>query len=1242
LLLRIENLPTDGQQKKLNGTSMQTLVNTQSARGFRLLPCHSIGPGLLCFISLTSPRRGLNIPALMDSSDKFAGPTLGRLRLLLVLLALLLLMPISIAQTTTSGGLAGVVTDPSNAVIPNADVEIKDNAKGTNQATKTDREGVYRFFFLAPERYTLTVSHAGFRGESHDVNVLLGSPGTLNITLELAGGRATVKVTDEMPLLQGENGDVSTTVNLLQISQVPNPGNDLTYIAQTAPGAIMNTDTIGVGYLGNFSILGMPGSANLFTLNGMNDNNIQGNTNNSGALGIMLGQNEVQEATIVSNGYSGQFGGVAGAGVNYLTKSGGNAFHGNAQYYWNGSALNANNWIYNATQVPRPFDIAHQWAASLGGPIKKDKLFFFFDTEGMRVILPFGFQVVLPSAKFESETLRNIDLIFGSISPPHRFYEQMFSLYNNTPGASAATSGASKQDPWGCNGLQDPNDPNLGTTEACAVYFGKNVDSPSSQSLVSGRVDWNVGASNRIFLLVQYDHGQRATYVDPISPLFNAYTHQPWWQGQFSETHTIGSTAANQFLLAGTYINQVSSVANSAQTHAAFPTVLNWSNSGTPFTALGGLDNLYASPGGSRTTQFQISDDFVKTRGKYKFAFGANFVRTYLTGYGYNFDGTGLLLPQTINAFFYGGVSPSNPSKDFTALHQSYPAATWNRFAFYSLGMYGQEEWRVRSNLTLTFALRADHQSNPVCESRCFARLSGPFDAISHNPDQPYDQAILADQKQAFLHTDSIAWSPRFSFAWQPLGVSHNTVIRGGGGIFYDPVPGALGTGLAYNSPLFNYFSLKGYNLTPDENNSLFQNANNSNKAFKKGFTAGQNLAQIQNTDPNFTPPSFQTPTNTTHSPQYQKWSLQAQQSFGPSTSLTIGYFGNHGIHELFYNPNANAFGFGSFPKTECTSSPVPPCADARFGQVTQYETNAISNYNGMVVSFEQRFTRWGSGIFQANYTYGHALDEVSNGGIGAFTYGSSLSPQDANNLRGSYGAADYDARHSFNANYVWEVPVKEALGAHGSDYLLKGWQLSGTVIARTGFPYTAIDYAEAGNLINNNFFGTIYSVPVAPLGPAGPCGKGAANPSSPVRCQPPQVLNDGITPNPNARFVRTGCETGFNTGTLGPSGSCTGGTAVSFAQGRNRFRGPSYFNVDFAVMKNTKIPYWENGVLSIGFQFFNLFNHANFGTPDNWSSDSTFGQILYQEQVPTSILGSGLNANVSGRMIQVRAQLQF
>jgi len=188
------------------------------------------------------------------------------------------------AQTTTSGGLSGVVTDPSNALVPKAEVEIKDIAKGTIQSTKTDYEGVYRFFFLAPGRYTLTLTHVGFRRESRAVTVLLGPDVSVNVTLEIAKASTSVTVTEEAPLIQAQNGDFSTTMNQKQIGEVPNPGNDLTYIAQTAPGVVMNTD----GGNGNFSSLGMPGTSNLFTMNGMNDNDNGEGTNLVSSLLLLL------------------------------------------------------------------------------------------------------------------------------------------------------------------------------------------------------------------------------------------------------------------------------------------------------------------------------------------------------------------------------------------------------------------------------------------------------------------------------------------------------------------------------------------------------------------------------------------------------------------------------------------------------------------------------------------------------------------------------------------------------------------------------------------------------------------------------------------------------------------------------------------------------------------------------------------------------------------------------------------
>jgi hypothetical protein len=1137
------------------------------------------------------------------------------------------------AQTTTSGGLTGVVTDQSKAVVPNAHVEVIDNAKGTSQSTRTDREGVYRFFFLAPSTYSLTVTREGFRKESRIVNVLLGPPGTANFTLEIAKTSSEVTVTDEAPLIDAENGDVSVTMNQKQISDVPNPGNDLSYVVQTAPGVVMNTDTS----FASFSILGMPGFSYLRTIDGMNENDNYQSNWLGGKLFLTLGQNQIEEATVVSTGYSGQFGGAAGGNINYFTKSGGNEFHGNAQYYWNGRVLNANNWFLNAFGQPRPSNTANQWAASFGGPVKRDKMFFFLDTEGLRVLIPQIFQVTIPSPEFEAATISSIESNPKLTAASVIFYKTIFNLYNAAPGATSAVPGGfSSSDPLGCSGFVGPN--GLGTSVPCSVHFTSTRSRPSYDALTSGRVDWNISENDHASLRLQYEVGRQANYTDSISPLFDAdYSGPPWWQGRLIETHKFSSSAANQFLLAGSYGGNSGAfqLKHPSQALALFPPMLNFVQNTFNGIAGGGM----AFGFGLYETQYQIADDVVKSWRNHKFGFGANFVRIYWTELPLKTNVTGQLNVQTLDAFFYGGVDERSPTVDFTQLTQSFTAQADKRISFVNLGIYGQDEWRARPNLTVSFALRTEHYSNPLCQGGCYSRLAMPFESLNHDPSTPYKQAILIDQKHAFQDVENILWSPRFSFAWQPLGLSNKTVIRGGVGVFYDPLPAGIFDSLSSNAPTYNSFAPQQNNLAPNETASLFKDAAASNAAFLNGFTSGQTLAQIQAAIPNFSPPAVSGAELTIHYAQYQRWSLELQQVLGNRTSVSIGYFGHHGIHELVQDANANAYGFGSLPVTVCASPPVLPCADPRFSFVTEFQTNAVSNYNGMVVSFRRR---WGQALLEANYTYGHALDEISNGGFLPFTNATLLTAQNPNDLRGAYGPADYDVRHSFNASYVWELPLRRAFRGRGWDFILNGWQVSGTIFARTGFPYTIIDPVESGNLAQKNYNGAIYAVPTAPLGSGPPCGEGAAFPLAPIPCQIPQVLTDGVTPNPKARFIQAGCETGFNTGNLGLFPNCQGST-VSFAQGRNRFRGPGYFDTDLAIMKNTKFHGLENATLGIGLQFFNLFNHPNFGFPDNAVSDSTFGQIGYLEQPPASVLGSGfLGGNASARMVQLKVQFQF
>src|SRR5215470_42491 len=549
------------------------------------------------------------------------GPTY---RAFALLLAAALLSRDAYSQTTTSGGLAGVVIDQTTAVVPDALVEIKDVAKGTTQSEKTDRDGVYQFPFLRPGTYTLRVTHPGFQEERRSVSVQVGPPATVNITLQIARDNSEITVTAEAPLTRAENGDVSSTMNQQQISETPNPGNDLTYVVQTAPGVVMNTD---LSNSFHFSILGMPANSYLLTTDGMS-NNSPWNDTMAGALGLLLGQNEIQEATVVSTGYSGQFGGAAGGNINYLTKSGANGFHGNAQYYWNGSAFNANYWFNNAWSVPRPFSIANQWAGSLGGPIKKDKLFFFFDSEGLRPQVSSTMQVAIPSHPFEDATMKNIDSDsrFGVGSASHAFYRKIFDLYASSllgPGISAVQDGYFG-DPLGCSGFVDPNiDPNnphgVGKDVPCSVSFIKNRSLPSQDTLTSGRVDWNASRSDRVFLRLERDSGVSAAYNDPISSMFDTDGFNGWWKGEVVETRSFGPSVATQFLVGVSFYSGMGGVKNLAESLATFPAGL-WFPGGAPFSGLGGSGTYDYSD-----RRYDFSGDLAKTWGKQKLGFGANF-----------------------------------------------------------------------------------------------------------------------------------------------------------------------------------------------------------------------------------------------------------------------------------------------------------------------------------------------------------------------------------------------------------------------------------------------------------------------------------------------------------------------------------------------------------------------------------------------------------------------------------------
>jgi len=1145
-------------------------------------------------------------------------------KLLVVMVLLALVLPSALlAQSTTNGAISGTVTDASGAVLPDVTVNLKSIEKGFTNSTKTNGQGFYQFPLLEPGTYAIAISAANFETSSMITTVSVGSTAIVNTKLEVGAAGTTVEVTSQAELLQTETSEVSTTFNAREIAEVPNPGNDLSFVAQTAAGSVMNT---GMGF-GNFASFGVSASSNLFTLNGMYDNDPFLNLNNSGATNLLLGNNEVQEATVVTNGYSGQYGGFAGANVNYITKSGSNNWHGNANYWWDGRAMNANNFFNVGNDTPRPFVNANQYAASFGGPIKKDKAFFFWNYEGLRVILPTSTQVQVPDQLFETAVINNLSQPFNvnipgsGLSQSVSFYQNMFNLYNNAEGISRAVKGVpNAADTSGCVG-QTFTDPVTGAAfgagaNPCADSYRGAASNFTHEYLTSGRFDFNVTNNDKVFLRLQEDKGVQATVTDQINPIFNAISDQPEYQGQVSWNRAFGAKAANNLVVSDQYYSAIFTTPNLAASLAAFPTTLIYGDGA--FTGLGGADVDW--PQGRNVTGYQLVDDFSYSLGnKHTLKTGLYFHRNLVSDHDYGPFSTGLVLPLSLTNY-YDGVG--------LMINQSFPTALEQNIKLYQLGLYVQDEWKVKSNLKLTLALRADHNSIPSCQTDCFARLAGNFNSISHDVNTPYNQTIQTGIGQAIPSFTTIAWQPRVGFAWTPSKLK-DTVLRGGVGLFMDTFPGQIADSLSQNSPVYNQFPNAIFgNVAPQQmanGSNIFTTAAVSNTALTNGFNNGETLAQIQADAAAaggvFAPPGFNNVSGI-KAPEYWEWNFEVQRALGNNSSLTINYVGNHGYHETAFLNNVNAYcpaatcpnGFIGLPATQ---------PDQRFSSVQQIETAAVSNYNGLSFTAQHRFSH---GLqMQVNYTYSHALDEISNGGFNQFItgngnsgrVGSLLNPINDNNIaQYNYGNSDYDTRHYVSMNYVYELPK-------GPTALLKGWQLSGTLFARSGLPYTVVN-SGASNTLNSYGYGSSVFANFA----------GTSTPS----CNSPSSITSGPCLSASA-FPDVAAANALGGSAFVGQAQLNSGTE---SQRRNQFFGPRYFNTDMTIMKYTMIPHSESAKVGIGAQFFNLLNHPNFESPVNDINNGNFGHVLDTVNTPTSILGSFLGGDSSARLIQLTVKINF
>ena len=1088
------------------------------------------------------------------------------------------------AQSIITGAVSGTVTDPSGAILPNAAVTLTNTATGDTQTGKTNASGVYLFPLLQPGDYTVTVQESGFRVAVAKVTVALGQTATADLKLELGDATQTVEVTIGNVELQTEDGNISSNFDTHQVENVPNPGGDLTYVAQLAPGVTMNTSS-GGGF-GNFSAFGLPGTANLFTINGNDYNDPFLNLNNSGASNLLLGANEVEEVTVVSNAYTGQYGRQAGAQIDYITKPGTNSFHGDALYYWTGRALSANDFFNNAGLTARPFENNNQWGAALGGPIKRDKAFFFANTEGIRYTFGTSTQVYVPSPGLQTYVLNTSLPAFNPTAIP--FYQRIFALYNAAPGINRAIAV-----PDSCS-RTFPTIPTTGST-VCLDTFRSDVTNGNREWLLTTRVDYNFNDNNKVFARFKNDRGFQPTYTDAINPIFNTQSNQPEDEGQVNYTHVFSPNVVNNFIGSILWYSAIFQSANQQAALNVFPYVLSVGD--TNMTALGPGGNDVAAgfyfPQGRNVTQWQLVDDLSIARGNHTFKVGVNFRRDDVSDWTageLNYPFMNAPLTNFVQGLVGTAANPGEVLQQF-ALKAQQP------LAMYSVGAYFQDVFRVNQKLKLTLALRADRNSGGICQSGCASRAVNPFNFLQHSATVPYNQMVTVGS-QILPDVEKVVFQPRLGFAYSPGG--NKTAFRGGVGLFSDLYPGTLLNLYTRNFPVVTTFSLTTTGaVSPASPNSAASLIAFCNTAFQSNFNAGGTVGGFLGlAPPGCAPPNLNDVVSQLRNPKYLEWNFEVEHRVNSKTVVSANYVGNRGYDELVQYPYLNAFGFGGLP-----TLPI----DTRVKSVTQLTNNGVSNYNGLTLSVQEQVTHGLSGRF--NYTYAHALDDISNGGILPYSFGNSIvyqiSPYSLRSL--NYSNADYDLRHSLNASYVWDLPFKATNGLLNK--AIGGWEVSGTFFYHTGFPFSITDgtsrLAFQGNNMQNV---TILATPTTAV--ARQCSSSAVNVNTPC-----------FTPS---QFVPAGAATTFGT------------------VPRNSFRGPGYFNSDLSLRKHFQ--FRERYGFMVGANAYNILNHANFANPvANLRAPATvLGTIQSTVNPPTSPYGSFAAAAVDARIVQVIAKLTF
>ncbi|MGA8151845.1 MAG: TonB-dependent receptor [Terriglobales bacterium] len=1102
---------------------------------------------------------------------------------------LVLACQLVVAQSTT-GSIYGRVTDPTGAVVVGADVTAVNQATGVNYKSQSDAAGNYTVFSLPPGTYTVSVTNTGFQtAKINNVLITIDQKQLVNFQMNVGTSTETVTVTALPTLLQtqsAETGDVIQSHDILNLPLLGRSFYSLTGLTAGVTAGSGNTNSF------NFSVNGQREYANAVQIDG-----VDSTTNRTQDITATPSVDAIEEFKVSTSGYSAEFGSSAGGEISIQTKGGTNQWHGDAYEFFRPNFTAARDYAIGAIPTPRPILKQHNYGGTFGGPIRKDKTFFFVSYEGTKSttsanyldsVPPIDQIKVLPNGSVDLSGL--LDPLLGTPIPefnPQVSFNSYGGVAQQLPGNIIPANQVSKA---GLNTLLHffPK-PNLkGTLQGWFNNFQVSAPDTSTFKQADARLDHNFSDKDRLAVVFHYNYGHlldpgpygdQSTVPNAGDDDFGNDQENGSQEYSVTETHLFSTRLINEARFGYTRYYQNQYPLLQGQNLADQYGMANVNVPGFPATYGYPYIQLYSGffTGGSsykpfyiRDHNWQLSDNVILSGvGKHELKFGADFRRLNsfpnfsLFPTGYQYYGA-YFSPATSDPTFAQYFNPNawfpNGGSDIADLLVGLPFVTYVGLQLtnphtqsWEMHFYGQDTYKVTPRLTLDYGLRYEFQA--------------PFTEASNNAsnyDPKTDSMLLAGRGSNSSGLMNSRWNdfaPRIGFAYQ---ITPKTVLRGGWGLFYSPENDAREDILSKNYPFaelsqyndYYYFGPPQYQLdTGVPRNTTVNIPAGASSIATKNIPNGNLLTSY------YVNPKLRTGYS-------EMFNLALQRELGSNFTLETAFVGSKS-HNLSYKVGDINFDFATGAEGLLTPN---------LGQIQALTDGGWGEYDSLQVKLTKRVSR--NLNFLANYTYSHNLDN----GPSPFNLGvNSDYPQNPNDLNAEIASADGDVRNNFVFSGMYRLPIGrgQAFFSHWGpvqEVILGGWQLNGILSIHSGSPVNVVRGAPQNTCpgARPDLIGNPSGTPPAPPADSGP----------------PLTGDRAFYYFNVAAFNVPSTLTG-----------CTPGTA-----GRNLIVGPGFASADASVFKEFGIK--DKAKLQTRLEVFNLTNTPHFSNPDGVMTDGTFGQI--------------------------------